>query len=1119
MHQPKVETFQVVSERNWLERLYYYHGFYCASHPGFVIFICGVLIFLCSAPIIKFFPFAATIPSEWNETVLNDVSTDEKPNWVLDKPVAYIQQVVVAILIEPVNTSLLIPHVVHEAFQPAFKIVEDIYEHEERNGTKSIKISDLCLLIHRDPFSGGRRLLPKKGCLLISPVNLWKDAASFQTDMDIMAKIYGEPSKNSVSLKENIFGVPLRVIGLFPLNAKKECLVIRYAITTVLRKHNPSYTKGLKNRLLNKYPSIVKVKSSSDSQTIVHIHYAGDNIVEIYHLCFTYFMVFIYLVFSVSKIDMVKSKLGLAFSAVVTVVASLSMAAGLCIFFGMVPTVSSSEIFPYLVIIVGLENILVITRSIVSTPAYLPVALRVAEGLSREGRSITVNLVTELLLLFCGYCTFVPAVQEFCMVGGVGVLTDFFLQIVFFATVLSIDLSRLEPQTQKGSPHVEIDVENSLSSVDLPHRATVKESPKKIGPEQSRTWSWKGLFAIRQDLPKRLNFLYFWARTRFVQRGGMVCAILYIAYATSSKLINEEQETLPDITQELSTDYDNLTSMSTTIPSSINTSRFKEEKHVLARPNIAERKPSHREKDSINRKSENCKDDMNSEGHWRDLSRHHWPELLDMYGVNVMDRYISVLPPINVQYKVNMFNFKNSISHVSESVSEFYQNFSKDSRWTSRSYAVMFELDDFVKVMYLFTGIFITTAIYLVYLMFTALPRRERRRQEVKDKVKAVVPVTSPIFLDGHEQNIECIDCDNNIIASSCLQGCVRVWHCKTSECISDIKRDRRSAQVWSLNCWDNCVAVGCSNGDVEIWDISSERLTFLYESTSCGVTSVLYVPVSKVLVLSRLDGALEFLELDNRFPRANDTSTNSKASSLSSSMKKKLHSNYSCLKTITNSLLQCDSYPCYSCRAHRKTINVLKACKDLIITASCDHLLKVFRSHTGLCLFTFRGHTSAVTALHIDEPDQGAISGSFDGELRLWSLISGDCKRFSPVHSCSIIAIVCTGICIVSLDVSELLCIWDQPTRNCLHRLSQFPGGCHNFTLMSTNLAVCVGRGTIVVLDLTTGQILRIVELEQKNDHILMNHVMKPCPDTVVCDYGERLVLLTFLEIIDKLE
>lgn len=32
-------------------------------------------------------------------------------------------------------------------------------------------------------------------------------------------------------------------------------------------------------------------------------------------------------------------------------------------------------------------------------------------GLSREGRSITLNLTTELLLLLCGYLTFVPGVQ------------------------------------------------------------------------------------------------------------------------------------------------------------------------------------------------------------------------------------------------------------------------------------------------------------------------------------------------------------------------------------------------------------------------------------------------------------------------------------------------------------------------------------------------------------------------------------------------------------------------------------------------------------------------------------------------------------------------------------
>ena len=41
-----------------------------------------------------------------------------------------------------------------------------------------------------------------------------------------------------------------------------------------------------------------------------------------------------------------------------------------------------SEIFPYLIIVVGVENILVITKSVVSTPVDLEVKIRVAQGIS-----------------------------------------------------------------------------------------------------------------------------------------------------------------------------------------------------------------------------------------------------------------------------------------------------------------------------------------------------------------------------------------------------------------------------------------------------------------------------------------------------------------------------------------------------------------------------------------------------------------------------------------------------------------------------------------------------------------------------------------------------------------
>lgn len=120
---------------------------------------------------------------------------------------------------------------------------------------------------------------------------------------------------------------------------------------------------------------------------------------------------------------------------------------------------------------------------------------------------------------------------------------------------------------------------------------------------------------------------------------------MYIVYVTSSSLINKGQETLPNITQELNASFDRTLindniSTSTPTPSSISTSRFLEEKHFV-HPSNSERKPLHREKGSNSSKSEKCRDDMNSEDLWRNLSRHHWPELLDMYGVNVIDRCVS----------------------------------------------------------------------------------------------------------------------------------------------------------------------------------------------------------------------------------------------------------------------------------------------------------------------------------------------------------------------------------------------------------------------------------------------------------------------------------------------
>ncbi|NXI09602.1 SCAP protein, partial [Irena cyanogastra] len=220
------------------------------------------------------------------------------------------------------------------------------------------------------------------------------------------------------------------------------------------------------------------------------------------------------------KIDMVKSKWGLALAAVVTVLSSLLMSVGLCTLFGLTPTLNGGEIFPYLVVVIGLENVLVLTKSVVSTPVDLEVKLRIAQGLSNESWSIMKNMATELGIILIGYFTLVPAIQEFCLFAVVGLVSDFFLQMFFFTTVLSIDIRRMElADLNKRLP-----AESCLPKA--PCRARPALRPALPHTPHTITLQPSSLRNLR--LPKRLRVIYFFARTRLAQRLIMAGTVIWI---------------------------------------------------------------------------------------------------------------------------------------------------------------------------------------------------------------------------------------------------------------------------------------------------------------------------------------------------------------------------------------------------------------------------------------------------------------------------------------------------------------------------------------------------------------------------------------------------------------
>ena len=103
-----------------------------------------------------------------------------------------------------------------------------------------------------------------------------------------------------------------------------------------------------------------------------------------------------------------------------------------------------SELIPFLVIAVGVENIFIVSNAVVSTPLNLAVRERIGQGLSRVASKITVTAFTECVAMMILATSGIPALQEFCIFTFVSVLIDYVLQMSFFVTVLSIDIRRLE---------------------------------------------------------------------------------------------------------------------------------------------------------------------------------------------------------------------------------------------------------------------------------------------------------------------------------------------------------------------------------------------------------------------------------------------------------------------------------------------------------------------------------------------------------------------------------------------------------------------------------------------------------------------------------------------------
>ncbi|XP_053913204.1 sterol regulatory element-binding protein cleavage-activating protein [Cuculus canorus] len=824
--------------RERISRAFYNHGLLCASYPIPIILFTGLCILACCYPLLKL-PLPGTGPVEYSTSVkdysppspdggLQHGDLSERPDWYVGAPVAYIQQILVKATVSPWQKNFLAVDVFRSPLSRVFQLVEEIRNHALRDSSGVRSLEEVCLQV-TDLLPGLkklRNLLPEHGCLLLSPGNFWQnDRERFNADPDIIKTIHQHEPKTlqtSATLKDLLFGLPGRYSGVNLYNRKR---VVSYTVTLGLHRYDARFLSSLRARLKLLHPS---PNCTLREENIIHVHFKEEiGIAELIPLVTTYIILFAYIYFSTRKIDMVKSKWGLALAAVVTVLSSLLMSVGLCTLFGLTPTLNGGEIFPYLVVVIGLENVLVLTKSVVSTPVDLEVKLRIAQGLSNESWSIMKNMATELGIILIGYFTLVPAIQEFCLFAVVGLVSDFFLQMFFFTTVLSIDIRRMElADLNKRLP-----AEACLPPAKPTGRSQRYERQPALRPATPHTITLQPSSFRNLRLPKRLRVIYFFARTRLAQRLIMAGTVIWIGILVYTDPAGLRTYLTSQVTEQSPLGEAGLPPLPVpggVLPAGdpkIDLSVFPSDPVQLSENQTQQRE----QKSGMDPRSQgwprgpegkgNGQTELGTEAEvtwgaedeeiWRKLSFRHWPSLFSYYNITLAKRYISILPAIPVTFYLNpqealevrhpqeVNRYHPFLASSAARLDAEVQPDQTSSKLQSHRDVTLYK----VAALGLASGIILVLLLFCLYKVFcpknygqNGLSHSRRKRGDLPcDDYGYSPPETEivPLVLRGHLMDIECLASDGMLLVSCCLVGQIRVWDAQTGDCLTVIPKPR----------------------------------------------------------------------------------------------------------------------------------------------------------------------------------------------------------------------------------------------------------------------------------------------------------------------------------------
>jgi len=749
----------------------------------------------------------------------------------------------------------------------------------------------------------------------------------------------------------------------------------------------------------------------------VEYKFSDENVlVELLPLIAAYVFVFFYIWFSVAKLQLLHTRWGLAFAACMNFLFSFTMAIGICATFDVLPTVLNvSDIFPYVVILIGIENFWIITKAVMTTKKDLDVEDRIARGLGTEGWYITKNLVVEISLLLLGYLSGVKRIQEFSVFALACYLSDFFLQMAFFTPILAVDTRRAEV----GLPITNPSAWKYAFKIDIEKPEGTKQLFEKP----------------RSRFSAAINLAFKVARYRVLQRTVMVMILFYFALTVTlpiHDLVNNANNNTKTLFHDSASDHNSCIKEPTSAAS------------LKAFPS------------------------------WRFLCGKHWPELLNYYFVHLNDKSLIVLPQVKVFLDIKDLKVMHYKHPFDESL--LWDKILSFIKQTSNPVIIITALIFFAgmgKVGAIINE-FIQRLrnkndIYAFKLQDLTVPCRKRFRYKL---MKMTVDDTDTLVCSYNNGAIYVWDlyncnCTYYVDRRSREVKNISIHRSNSTHSLPNteqlflnekqaLSRECLPPAVWCLAFKSDVLIVGCDKGSVEIYSLENECLQSYYQhEVESGVVSVKIISCIRFVVAYKY-GQVEFCRLRSKQPGHQRTNSLPQPSPESYVVE-----------------------VCRRLKVSNHPIIAMEIAIDKLFIASLQGQVKILRASDdgGIPMHSNISRDQEVTVIKTEQIPEIAIIGTSTGNIYILNSIGQTTKTLCCGDE-EVMSITSDDDYIAVLAYDGVLTVWlkDGYIKWWQVNLLSY-GGAYEIVSLARYSLAAISIETVIILNIVSRTIVRCIE------------------------------------------